>query len=613
MATNIQSSDLDFNSIRESLKTYFEQSDEFADYNFEGSGLANILDVLAWNTHQNALVANMAINESFLETAQLRSSVVTHAQSLGYFPKSITSAKAIVKISVDLSSYEGEAPSTLTLPAGTKFNTTVDNVSYVFQTRTSYTATDDGSNTFKFVDENGSENLEIFEGTEVTKTFLVPSKTTQPIYIIPDDKLDTATIKVNVFENQNSTSFEAYTDIKDAIRITSNSRYYLLREAPNQHYELQFGPEASFGSSPSAGNKIEVNYLRSNGAASNGARSFVPQNSYTIDSQSFNISVTTQSRAGGGSARESIEKIRTSAPLSYASQRRLVTKQDYEALIASNYTSVSEVAAWGGEENNPVDYGKIYLSLIYEDGVDSDSKISIKSDITDNLITPLATMSIDPVFVDTKTIDLALTCEYDVNPNKSNLIPRAISGDIRSRIQTYFNENLNTFNGVFRRSALTDVIDSISDAILSSSISVKMVNTFTPTIGVNKSYTIDYTEELAEPDNDDYIITSELFTVNNRSVKLRNKLGSTVIQLVNSAGTEIVQRNVGSYSPASSRITIDSLTIQGLQPNRTKIKVIAVPRNQRVIRPIRNYTIGLDNDLTIIEPNIDFETTRVAL
>jgi hypothetical protein len=614
MTTDIQSTDLDFTQIKESLKTFFEGKSQYADYNFEGAALNNLLDVLAWNTHYNALVANMAINESFLETAQLRSAVVTHAQSLGYFPKSKTASQVTVQITTNLSSFVGNPPDTITLPAGTKFNAVVDGVTYVFQTRQAYMATNDGLGSYSFIDEAGSRNLKLYEGEEIIKTFFVPAADTQPIYVIPDDSMDTETVLVKVFENQNSSNFVTYTDLKDAIRITSTSQYYLMREAPNQNYELQFGSADALGTTPIAGNKIEVNYLRVNGSEANGARIFTPQTRITVSSQNFSLSVIAQERSRGGSDRESINSIRTSAPLNYASQRRAVTKQDYEALITANNSSISAVAAWGGEENDPVNYGKIYLSLIYTDeDLDSDSKLIVQADITDNIIAPLATMSIDPVFITPQTIDLALTVEYDINPNKTSLTTQWITNQIHSKIQEYFTNNLKTFDGVFRRSALIEQIDNLNDAILSTSITVQTVNTFTPTLGLNKSYRIDFTEQIAEPDKDTYTVTSDIFVVDNQNVRIRNRLGTAILELVNAAGTTVIQRNIGSYSPNSGRVIIDSLTVQNLLSGNTEIKIITVPRNQRVIRPIRNYIIDLDDDLIVIAPNVDFETTRVSL
>ena len=614
METNIESTSLDFEAIRSSLKTYFEADEQFADYNFEGSALANLLDVLAWNTHFNALTANMAINESFLETSQLRSSIVGHAQSLGYFPTSKTAARATVQLSANLSSYVGTRPESITLPANTKFTTTVDGVSYTFQTLSAYTATDSGSGLYTFVDENGSSNLTVYEGTLITKTFYVPAKDAQPIYVIPDESMDTATAVVKVFSNRNTSAFSVYTDIKDAIRIDDTSRYYLMREAPNGYYELQFGSGNSIGLSPSAGNKVQVEYLRVGGSNANGAKTFTAQSSLSVDGQSFTLSASTQAIASNGDEKETLADIRYNAPLNYASQRRMVTKQDYESLISSTYSSVSSVSAWGGEEADPVDYGKIYLSLIFADeNLDSDSKVVIKQDIQTNLIEPLATMSIDPVFVDPETLYLALTVRYDFNPNKTEKTAQTTSNNILSAIQTYFDTNLESFTGVFRKSDITSTIDNLSEAILSTRLDVKMVKRFTPTLDVNKAYRILFTEEIALPDRDEYTITSDTFVVGNRRVKIRNELGSTTLQLINETGTSVITPNIGSYDANSGVVTISSLKITSLLSGNTQIKIIATPANQGTIRPIRNYIIELDTALTSILPTIDYQGNRVSI
>jgi len=614
MATNIQSTDLDFDAIKENLKTYFQAQDEFSDYNFEGAALSNILDVLAWNTHFNALTANMAINESFLQTAQLRSAVVTHAQSLGYFPKSKTSARATVRISVDLSGYVGTRPDTLTLPSGTKFTSTVDGSSYVFQTRTAYSATDDGFGVFNFVDENGSTSLKIYEGKEITKTFLVPARSTQPVYVIPDDSMDTETAVVRVFANQNTTNFEPYSDIRHAIRITASSAYYILREAPNQHYELQFGPDNTFGKSPSAGNKIEVNYLRVNGEDANGARIFVPQESFVVDGQEFSLNVIREEVASSGSDRESVEKMRANAPLNYASQRRMVTTSDYEALITSEFSTVSSVSAWGGEENDPVDYGKVYLSILYEDeNVDSDSKTVIQEDIRENLIEPLATMSIDPVFIEPTIVSIAITCRYDFNPNKSELTAQATNTVIRNEIKSYFNENLKSFGGNFRKSELTARIDDLNDAILSTQVDIRLVQGFEPLVGTSKSYNIIFPSQIANPDKDEITLNSSIFVYDGQNARFKNKLGTNVIQVVAEGTNAVLNSNVGTYSDSRGTVNIDAVEIDSLLSGDSEIKLIVTPNNQSTVKPIRNYILDLENDLTNIIPTIDYQTTRTAL
>ena len=205
MVTNIQSTQLDFANIKSSLKTYLAQQPEFADYNFEASGLSNILDVLAYNTHFNGLVANFALNEAFLNTAQLRSSIVSHAEALGYNPRSVTSAIAYLNVSVTITA--SGRPTTITLPKYTRFNASVDDISYSFYTLEAYTATDDGSGYYQFVTSTGSPSIPVVEGTLKTKTFYVGSSTDRQIYVIPDTTMDTNTVVVNVYTSPTSSDF----------------------------------------------------------------------------------------------------------------------------------------------------------------------------------------------------------------------------------------------------------------------------------------------------------------------------------------------------------------------------------------------------------------------
>ena len=244
MATTIRSSDLDFDTIKSRLKEFLQKKSEFADYDFEASGLSNILDVLAYNTHLNGLTANFALNESFLNTAQLRSSLVSHAEALGYNPKSFTSAEAKLNLSYTINNTD--RPTTITLLKNTPFTTSVDGVSYTFQTRSNFTATDNGSGVYEFVDDAGSPDISVFEGTIKTKTFFVGDTSDSQIYVIPDITMDTSTIQVNVFETATSTTaVDTYTNISKAVRITSTSTHYQIKEVPNGFYEIIFGDLSS--------------------------------------------------------------------------------------------------------------------------------------------------------------------------------------------------------------------------------------------------------------------------------------------------------------------------------------------------------------------------------
>lgn len=612
MVTDVSSTELDFESIRTSLKNYFAADDQFKDYDFEASGLSNILDVLAYNTHYNALIGNMAINESFLETAQLRSSIVTHALSLGYFPRSRVASRATITLTANLSGFVGTRPATITLPAGTKFNASVEGVTYVFQSRGAWTGTDNGSGIYTFKDTSGSSNLTIYEGTSVTRTFYVPEASEKRIYVITDAKMDTETADVRVFANRSTTSYTSYSHIQDAIRIDSTSTYYLLKEAPNGYYELQFGDGTMTGLAPEAGNKITVEYLSTNGALANGARTFTPQSGITVEGQSFSLTATRVAVSNNGSDKQTSESIRLNAPLGYASQKRMVTTSDYYTQISSSYPTLQDVIAWGGEENTPVDYGKIFISIKYPDDTDSDTQTSIQNGIVNDLITPLATMSITPEFVEPIDVYLGLATTFDFNPNKTSLSLEATANAIINAKGNYFTDNLEKFGKIFRRSNLLSIIDDLNEAILSSAMTVTMNQRITPTLGVDKAYTVQFPVSIATADDVFYRITSSRFVYNSNICTIKNKLGSTQLQIVNESGV-VIQSNIGSYDTGLGKVQIDSLNPTSIQGGVSYIKIIVAPASQSTIRPLKNYILNLDDGETTARGNIDYQNQRTSV
>ena len=313
MATTIRSTALDFDNIKNNLKTFLANKEEFADYNFEASGLSNILDVLAYNTHVNALVANFALNESFLSTAQLRSSVVSLAEGVGYIPRSSTSSKASVRLSFNSNALGRQT--SVTLPAYTKFNTTVDDVSYTFQTIDDYFATDDGTGFYEFLSSGGSNIVDLYEGTLRTKTFYVGEYIDNPVYVIPDASLDTATVTVNVYASATSTEETPYINIRNATSIDADTAVYILKESPNGFFDLSFGDGETFGVAPSAGNKIVVQYLSSSKEAADNANVFTAVESIQLtETASAALNVVTQTISTGGVEVETIESIRKNAP-----------------------------------------------------------------------------------------------------------------------------------------------------------------------------------------------------------------------------------------------------------------------------------------------------------
>lgn len=615
MSTIIRSSDLDFDAIKTNLKTFFKKQTEFKDYDFEASAMSNILDVLAYNTHVNGLIANFALNESFLPSAQLRSSIVSHAETLGYYPKSKTASTAVVTLTAATS--DTSTPSA-SLPINSTFSVNIDDVTYTFQTLEAFTAVNDGSGNFVFKTSAGSSNIAITEGTLKTKTFVVGDTTDQQIYVIPDETMDTTTISVKVYDTITSSSFDTYTDINDSVRINTNSTVYIVREAPNGYYEITFGEGNVLGKSPSAGNKIEITYLSNSGADANGGgkstNPFSADAQVTIGGTPRTLTVSTVTTSSGGSEKESIESIKANAPLAFATQQRLVTAEDYRALISERYsTVVKDVIAWGGNDNIPADYGKVYVSINFKDGITADAQTTTKNNIKTTLSDNLAIMSIDTEFADPIDSFLELTTSFDFDPDLSGTTVETTQNTIQSDIASFFNSNLNTFEAVFRRSTLLARIDELDTGILNSSITAKIQQRLTPTSDQLNSitdYVVQFPVALAQPDDVNHIITSSSITFNGNTCTIKNRLESNVLQVVKGDGT-VLQDNIGSYNTGNGKVNIAGLNISAFEGDA--IKFSAVPANQSTIKPLRNYILKFDPVLSNTTGNIDYQNTAVTL
>lgn len=612
MAT-INSSDLDFNTIKNNLKTYFQQQSEFADYNFEASGLSNILDVLAYNTHLNGLIANVGINESFLSSSQLRSSVVSHAENLGYYPRSKTGASIDVTITVKTSD---TATSTITLPAYSGFTSDVDGTTYNFLTTAAYIGTNDGSGNFSITTSSASTSIPITQGTFRTKTFLVGETEDQQVYVIPDENLDTSTITVKVFDTVTSSTSQTYTNVNQVLSITPSSTVYILREAPNGYYELTFSDGTILGRAPAAGNKIVVQYLAVDGADGNLASTF--EGNFTITGLTINeievAPAVTGAVSAGGGEKESIDSIKVNAPIKFASQQRLVTAEDYKALILANYGNVIDnVTAWGGNDNAPPVYGRVYVSLDFKDNISDTVKTTTKASIKSNLSDSLSILSIDTFFTDPVNTFLELGVTFNFDPDQTGVSSANIENTVRNTITTFFTNNLGTFDSVFRRSNLLSEIDDVSSAILNSKMDVKIRQSFTPVVNTIRDYTVNFPVQLASPDDDAPIITSTTFTFQgNSGSSLRNKVkhNTTTMQIISSSGT-VLKDNAGSFNTSNGTITITGFNVS--QFTGSEIKITATPANQSTIKPLRNYIISLDAAKLVITSNADFQNTEASL
>ena len=611
MATTIESTQLDFARIKESLRTHFVSTDEFADYDFDASALDAILDVLAYNTHYNGLVANFAMNESFLNTAQLRGSVLTIAESLGYTPRSKSSSSAVVNLSVTIT--DPARPASVTLPSNRRFNTSVDDISYAFYTTQEYTAVDDGNGLYQFQTSTGDADISIYEGTLKTKSFLV-SSVDNPIYIIPDENMDTSTAIVRVYRNRNSSVFDAYLPYSQAFAVEATSTFYGLRESPNGYYELYFGDGSIIGKKPSAGEFIVVTYLSTNSTSANGARTFTAQSDLTIDSTDYTVNVTTVSRSAGGANKESIQSIKQNAPIQFAAQNRLVTPEDYIALINSNYGNyLNDVTAWGGEDNVPPNFGKVYVSLNYKTGTSAGVKTSVENNIVNDLSQNRSIMSVDTLFAEAQTCFIETSTFFNFNPSKTNVTVASMEGQVNNLVSNYFTTNLNQFNEIFRRSTILADVDELSDAVLNSRMDVKVQRRFTPTLSQSNPYTVIFPVALSAPQQNQYVITSNAFRYQNTTCIIRNKLNSNILQVVTQADGLVLVTNVGTFNQTTGYVNIVGFAPDSIVGSSTDIKISAIPANQSTIRPLRNFILSLDSVNSFSSAQIDYERIKVTL
>ena len=615
MATSITSTALDFDQIKQRLKTFLSQKEEFADYDFEGSGLSNILDVLAYNTHFKGLIANFAVNESFLHTAQLRASVIQHAESLGYRPRSITTSRAQVQLFVDLST-AANRPSRIRLPSGTKFKAiNQDNqttqTEYSFRTRSDFYAVDDGNGIYQFVDESSSTYIDIYEGTLKTKTFLVDSVAADEIYVIPDASIDTTSIIVKVYENVSSDLYEVYTPIQKAIVVDTESTYYDIKESPNGYYEINFGDGTSFGKKPTVGQKIVVEYVSSSGTAADGSNQFTCQDTLFINGKAHDILIQSQGISFGGAEKESIESIRKLAPIQFAAQQRLVTALDYKGMILSNFTDVKDVSVWGGEDNIPIDYGKVYMSLQYNNNITDIAKEQIKASIKSNFTNNLSIMSITNEFVDPVKTYIEITTRFNYNPELTGKTRSEMKDLVRTYIVNYFQSEFEVFEKAFRKSNLLTDIDNLERSILSSRMDIKVQQRFEPSLGIANNYTINFPIKLEAPNSNTYSMVSTDFLYYGRTCNLRNRLGSDTIELV-STGVTIID-NIGTYDYRTGTIYLENFQPTAIFGGVPYIKITAYPLEPSVIQPLRNYVISLDIDNLFVSELQDQQVTRISL
>jgi hypothetical protein len=607
MVTTIRSTDLDFTTIKNNLKLSLKNNTEFADYNYEGSGLSNLLDVLAYNTHYNALIANMALNESYLTTAQLRSSVVSLAEAIGYMPASKAASSATVNLSVNTGNLAGR-PSVLTLPRGTQFNTTVDDIAYTFETIGTISATDDGFGLYTFKDNLDLADITIKEGANIRKTFIVSENSIDTTYVIPDKNIDTTTAFVSVYDDLTTTTFATYTDLKEADTIDDQSKVYILRETPNGFYELSFGDGYTLGKAPAAGNKIVVEYLSTNGPIANGATSFTPLAQVNVvtaaGTNSFNLATTTVTKSVSGSDAETLESIRKNAPFSYASQNRMVTAVDYATLVKRNFGYlIKDIQAYGGEDAVRKEYGVVFMSIVFKDDVTQATIDKTKGDIL-ALGKQLQVITFDIKFQDPDITFLETEVRFQFNPKFTSSSVQEIQNRVDDVVTNYFTDNTGLFEQSFRRSNMLALVDDVDPSVLSSRADLKLQKRFVPFIGTTESVELRYASPIAEPSDEKTVIRSTPFFVDGNRVEIRNKLDSYKLQLHATSTDTVLVDNIGEYAPSTGIINLVGIRVDSIIGGNNYIKITADAANMSVSSPGQNQIVVFDDAPSFVQAQI---------
>jgi len=563
--------------------------------------LSSLLDVLAYNTHYNAMTAHFALNEAFLDSAQIRGNIVTRAKLLGYIPRSVLAPRATITITVDVSAESGVIPSTLTLPRGSKLTTQVDgrNYRYVVLQEQSAVISDDG-NTFTF------DNVIVVEGTRKKLLYRVDNDIENQKYQISDDDADTSTLRVLIQANEQSTSYDNYTQFESLLNVNSSSRVFYLQENSNEYFEVYFGDGVT-GKKPLNNNIVTLDYVFTNGEDSNGANVFT-----MVDNISgyANITVNTLSKAQGGTPKETNESIRFNAPLTFTSQNRAVTSDDYRAIIQKEFTNINSISTWGGEDNNPPDYGAVYISI--KPLVNEILTQNEKTEITNTILKGKSVVSITPVIVDPNFTYLELDVAFKYNPNLTDRSSVELTAVVRDTISDYNFNELNKFDGVFRHSQLLKAIDNADPSIQNSNVRPYMFMNITPNklaSGQDNNFNLQFTAPFFKSGSSaNFIISSTMWKYGGEEVYFGDIpiSGSTdrqviVYKVINSENVTVIN-DAGLIDVTAGSIILNNF-VPDDDSNNT-IRVTVTP-DSLDLAPKRDQLIAIDPLRVQITPSVD--------
>ena len=583
MASNkLVVSDFDFDNVKSNLKTFLQNQPEFSDYNFEGSGFAVLLDTLAYNTHYLGFNANMLVNETYLDSADIRKNIVALAKMIGYTPSSVRAPVSTIDITVNNAS-----GSSILMNKGTTFTSSVDGTGYNFLTNEDITITP-LNGVYKF------SNVNLYEGTLVTFKYTVDSTDTDQRYIIQNLNADTSTLKVTVQNSVSDSTLNTYTLATGLRNITDTSKIYFLQETDNGKFEVYFG-DGVIGKKLEDGNVVILEYVVTNKDEANGAKTFELAGSIGAFS---NVTISTKANAQGGSEPETKESIRFNAPLQYTAQDRAVTATDYESIVKTLYPNALSVSAWGGEDDETPVYGVVKISIKAASG--STLTETTKASIVKGLI-PYNVASVRPAIVDPETTSIILTSVAKYDKKGTSKSADTIKSEIVTAVTNYNSTTLQKFDGVFRFSKLTGLIDDVDTNILSNITSINMRKNFTPTIASSTKYDVYFRNAIYNPHSGhSSVLSSTGFKVtgSDNEMFLDDDSNGNVRRYYLVSGVKTYANNTqGTINYETGQVTLNSLNVASISNIRNAVSnviEITVKPNSNDIVPVRNQVVEID-------------------
>ena len=593
---NLRVDELNFEGIKDNFKRYLQSQDQFRDYNFDGAGISVLLDLLAYNTYYNSFYLNMVASEAFLSTAQKRNSVVNLANSLNYVPRSTSSASITGTLALTVSG----SPASINIPAFTKFVGSVDGTSFIFSNVDSKTIFS-ASGVF-------SDSITLKEGSVITTRYSVVAADPDQRFLIPNAKVDTTTLVVTVLNSAVDSTTRTFTLSENLVEIDSTSLVYFLQESEDGQYEIKFG-DGTFGVALDNGNIVVIRYLVSSGALANDINALTYSDSIaTVLTATF----TADDPAVGGANRETPAQIKFNAPKSYEAQNRVVTADDYKSLLLSQPT-VNSVVVWGGEDNDPPTYGKVFIAIKPTTGdvLTATEKVNlINSVIKPKKVLTIQTEIVDPDYV---YIEVATSVNYDAK--KTSLSSDSVKALVLATIQNYSLTDLDTFGTYFRYSKLSRLIDVSERSILSSVTTAQMIKEVDVQLSVGTRYEINFSNAIdnatdgrstTHPNGVGNKVTSNSFTFGGFSdCFLEDNNG--VIRIYRVLGIENipVSVNAGSINYDTGKIILTSFAPTSFNDGGTTLKITAAPQDKDIL-PLRGQILSIrtaDIDITMVDDN----------